>query len=145
MRCIYIVAEHKGNPEAVSKKRRDGRRNRLKGAIERGTQEKEKPPIFGMIQRCGQVVIQMRPNVRQTTIEPLIRATIQPGTLVYTDESAIYDRLDEWVYDHENVKHGAGEYSRDDDGDGFYEVHVNTMEGFWSLLRSWIRPHRGIS
>ncbi len=23
--------------------------------------------------------------------------------------------------------------------------HVNTMEGFWSLLRSWLRPHRGIS
>ena len=25
------------------------------------------------------------------------------------------------------------------------EVHVNTMEGVWSLLRSWLRPHRGIS
>jgi hypothetical protein len=30
-------------------------------------------------------------------------------------------------------------------GDGFHEVYVNTMEGFWSLLRSWLRPHRGIS
>ena len=39
----------------------------------------------------------------------------------------------------------ALEYARDDDGDGFCEVHVNTMEGFWSLLRSWLRPHRGIS
>ena len=37
-----------------------------------------------------------------------------------------------------------GEYARDDDGDGFCEVHVNTLEGFWSLLRSWLRPHRGI-
>ena len=26
-----------------------------------------------------------------------------------------------------------------------YEVHVNTMEGAWSLLRSWLRPHRGVS
>jgi hypothetical protein len=32
-----------------------------------------------------------------------------------------------------------------EDGDGFCEVHVNTMEGFCSLLRSWLRPHRGIS
>ena len=24
-------------------------------------------------------------------------------------------------------------------------MHVNTIEGFWSLLRSWLRPHRGIS
>lgn len=42
------------------------------------------------------------------------------------------------------VCHGAGEYARDD-GEGLCEVHVNTMEGFWSLLRSWLRPHRGIS
>jgi hypothetical protein len=28
---------------------------------------------------------------------------------------------------------------------GFCEVHVNTLKGFWSLLRSWLRPHRGIS
>lgn len=26
--------------------------------------------------------------------------------------------------------HSAGEYTRDEDGDGFCEVHVNTMEGF---------------
>jgi len=22
---------------------------------------------------------------------------------------------------------------------------INSIEGFWSLLRSWLRPHRGIS
>ena len=32
-----------------------------------------------------------------------------------------------------------------DDGDGKHEVHVNTMKGFWSLLRPCLRPHRGIS
>ena len=65
--------------------------------------------------------------------------------MVYTDEYDIYSRLAEWGYDHETVCHAAGEYARDDDGDGFCEVHVNTLEGFWSLLRSWLRPHRGIS
>jgi hypothetical protein len=50
-----------------------------------------------------------------------------------------------WGYEHKSVNHGQGEYARDEDGDGFCEVHVNTMEGFWSLLRSWLRPHRGIS
>jgi transposase len=48
-------------------------------------------------------------------------------------------------YGHKSVNHGRGEFARDEDGDGFCEVHVNTMEGFWSLLRSWLRPHRGIS
>jgi transposase-like protein len=103
------------NPEAVAKKGREGRRNRLKGARGRSTLEKEKPPIFGMIQRCGQVVIQMLANVRQATIEPLIRATVSPGTLIYTDEYGIYARLDEWGCGHKSVNHGAGEYAREED------------------------------
>jgi transposase len=43
------------------------------------------------------------------------------------------------------VTHSRGEYARDEDADGFCEVHVNTLEGVWSWLRSWLRPHRGIS
>jgi transposase-like protein len=106
---------------------------------------KEKPPIFGMIQRGGAVLIRMLADVKQATIGPLIRATIAAGSTVYTDEYDIYSRLEEWGYAHETVCHAKGEYARDDDGDGFCEVHVNTLEGFWSLLRSWLRPHRGIS
>ena len=87
----------------------------------------------------------MLENVKQKTIGPLIQATIAAGTLVNTDEYDIYARLEQWGYRHQAVCHGRGEYARDDDGDGFHEVHVNTMEGFWSLLRSWLRPHRGIS
>ena len=55
----------------------------------------------------------------------------------------IYGRLPDWGYRHETVNHSQGEYARDADGDGFHEIHVNTLEGF--LLRSWLRPHRGIS
>lgn len=84
-----------------------------------------------MIQRGGEVVIRMLANVQQTTIKPLIKATIAPNTQVYTDEYAIYNPLPEWGYLHKTVCHGVGEYARDDDGDGFCEVHVNTMEGNW--------------
>jgi transposase-like protein len=97
-----------------------------------------------MIRRGGEVVIRMLENVQQVTIRPLIERTIAKGATVYTDEYDIYGRLVEWGYGHETVCHAKGEYARDDDGDGFCEVHVNTMEGFWSLLRSWLRPHRGI-
>ncbi len=142
---VYVVAGHKGNPVAVREKGRNGHRNRLKGSRGRGTLAKEKPPIFGMIQRGGEVVIHMLANVQQTTIEPIIKKTISAGTLIYTDEYNIYARLQQWGYDHKTVNHSIGEYARDEDGDGFHEVHVNTMEGFWSLLRSWLRPHRGIS
>jgi transposase-like protein len=107
--------------------------------------EKEKPPIFGMLQRSGEVVIKMLANVQQVTIKPIIEAYVKKGALVYTDEYDIYGKLDIWGYGHKTVNHSAGEFARDEDGDGFYEIHVNTMEGFWSLLRSWLRPHRGIS
>jgi transposase len=141
----YVIAGHKGQPEVVKNTKRKGRRRRLKGKGGRGTLEKERPPVFGMIQRGGQVVINLLANVKQKTIEPLMKETIVSGTLVYTDEYSIDARLQTWGYNHKSVNHGRGEFARDDDGDGFCEVHVHTREGFWSLLRSWLRPHRGIS
>lgn len=139
------MAGHKGQPDRVRQQGRPGRRRRLKGQRGRGTAANEKPPILGMIQRGGTVCLQMLDNVRQHTIQPLIESHVAKGTHVYTDEYNIYGRLSEWGYHHQTVNHSAGEYARDDDGDGFHEVHVNTIEGAWSLLRSWLRPHRGIS
>ena len=139
----------RGRPQGPAcgrgQKGRFGRRRRLAGAPGRGTREKDKPPILGLIQRGGQVVLHMLANVQQTTIQPIIEATVAKGALVHTDEYGVYARLPAWGYRHKTVCHGRGEYARDEDGDGFCEVHVNTMEGFWSLLRSWLRPHRGIS
>jgi transposase-like protein len=89
--------------------------------------------------------MRMLANVRQRTIQPIIEATVVQGARVHTDECDVYARLHAWGCEHKTVCHGRGEYARDDDGDGFCEVHVNTMEGVWSLLRSWLRPHRGIS
>jgi len=85
--------------------------------------------------------------VQQATIKPVITAAVVPGTLVHTDEYSIYARLPAWGYGHKTVCHARGEYARDEDGGGggLCEVHVNTMEGFWSLLRSRLHPHRGIS
>ncbi len=98
-----------------------------------------------MIQRGGSVVIRMLENVQQATIRPLIQRFITPETRVHTDEYDIYHRLPEWGLDHHTVCHSRGEYARDEDGDGCHEIHINTIEGFWSLLRSWLRPYRGIS
>jgi len=87
----------------------------------------------------------MLPNVQRRTIEPLLRSVIEPGSLVNTDEYTSYGKLSEWGYEHMTVCHASGEYARDEAGGGFCEVHVNTIEGFWSLSRSWLRPHRRIS
>jgi hypothetical protein len=74
-----------------------------------------------------------------------ITTRVAKGALIHTDKYDIYARLPAWGYGHKTVCHADGECARDEDGDGFHEIHVNTIEGFWSLLRSWLRPHRGIS
>jgi transposase-like protein len=94
--------------------------------------EKEKPPDFGMIQRGGRVLLRMLPNVQRKTIKPIIEEAIAKGTLVFTDEYDIYGNLKSMGYEHKTVCHSKGEYARDEDGDGFYEVHVNMTEGVWS-------------
>src|SRR3954454_745936 len=132
-------------PGRGRQKGRPGRRRRLRGAPGRGTLAKDKPPILGLLQRGGEVVVRMLADVRQRTIRPVIEATVAQGALVHTDEYGVYARLEDWGYGHKTVCHARGEYARDEDGDGFCEVHVNTAEGFWSLLRSWLRPHRGVS
>lgn len=73
--------------------------------------------------------------------------TIAEGIVVYTEEYDIYGRLPEWGYTPRLTRgrHATAEFARDEDGDGFCEVQVATIEGFWSLLCSWLRPHRGIS
>ena len=83
---MYIVAGHKGLPAQVAKAGRKGRRRRLKGKRGRGTLAGEKPPVLGLLQRNGEVVIKMLPNVQQKTIQPVITSTVASGSQFYTDE-----------------------------------------------------------
>jgi hypothetical protein len=50
---------------------RKGRRRKLRGKRGRGTLEGEKPPVLGLLQRTGEVVRQMLPNVKHVTIQPI--------------------------------------------------------------------------
>ena len=77
----YVIAGHKGHPEVVKTKGRKGRRRRLKGKGGRGTSEKERPPVFGMMQRCGQVVINMLANVHRIGffIFPVLEVPVTQG------------------------------------------------------------------
>lgn len=116
----------------------------MKGKRGRGTAAQDKPPVLGLIERGGLVRIWLLENVQRRTIQPLVEQAVEKGSRMYTDEYNIYDWLS-GDYQHKRVNHSQGEYARDEDDDGKHEVHVNTMECFWSLLRPWLRVHRGIS
>jgi transposase-like protein len=87
--------------------------------------------IVGMVERDGDVVTKVVPNVRKVTVEPLIEANVEKGSTVHTDELASYRGLTAKGYTHETVNHGAGEYVAGDS-------HVNTIEGYWSRLKNSI-------
>lgn len=141
----YVVAGQKGSRDKVRERDREPRRRRLKGKRGRGTASDEKNPVVGITERGGLTSLHVTADVRRDTIRPLIENTVKKGSVTHTDEYNIYDKMSEWGYVHKVVNHGQGEYARDDDRDGHHEVHCNTMEGIWSLLRSWLRPHRGVS
>lgn len=68
-----------------------------------------------------------------------------PSATCYTDEHQAYHALSAKGVRHKSVCHSAGEWARDDDGDGINEVHTNRAEGFWTGLRNYLRPFRGVS
>ena len=68
-----------------------------------------------------------------------------PGAMAYTDEWSGYKPLAAAGRGHAAVNHSAGEWARDDDGDGVREVHCNTLEGIWTGLRNFLRPFRGVN
>ncbi len=95
-------------------------------------------PILGLVDRQGQIYLVTCANVQTETIQFLIEYLTQQGSTVYTDCYSIYNFLKRVGYQHERVNHSKKEYARG-------EVHVNTVEGLWSLLRDHLRVHRGVS
>jgi transposase len=93
----------------------------------------------------GRVCPHVVANSDRPTLEGLVQATTAPGATLHTDEWRAYGRVTELGRGHATVNHGAGEWARDDNGDGIREVHCNTMEGTWTGLRNFLRPFRGLS
>jgi transposase len=74
-----------------------------------------------------------------------VRRASWPMATVNTDEWCGYNGLPEIGRYRATVCHAAGEWARDEDGDGIREVHVNTLEGLWTGLRNFLRPFRGVN
>ena len=85
--------------------------------------------VVGMVERGGRVRAMVNPPgpIAGNVVEHVL-----PSAMVFTDESPVYKRLTGEGYLHRRVNHTAKVYV-------FGDVHTNTIEGFWSLVK------RGIS
>ncbi len=91
-----------------------------------------KTPIVGAVERGGNVKAKVVPYVRKSTLIPLVTEYVTLAALVFTDEHSGYSDLTKRGYAHSRVNHSAKVYV---DGN----VHTNTIEGFWMLLKNGIR------
>lgn len=92
-----------------------------------------KTAVFGMVERGGKVrakVIKKSHNLQTGDVMPIIEEHVDATAEVFTDKSSIYQNLWE-KYVHDTVNHSY-EYVRDN-------VHTNSIENFWSLLKRSIR------
>jgi len=139
---MFQNAGEKGTPHRDPNDPPRRRGNKRRGL---GTMANDRPPIQGLIGRTtGRIRLTVCEDTKQTTVQPLVESTTGRDTILYTDESNAYRGIDATGRGHATVCHSHHEWARDDDGDGFREVHCNTMEGVWTGLRNFLRPFRGV-
>ena len=101
-----------------------------------------KQAVFGMRERDGATVAMPVPFTNQATLEPAIQRTIEPGTIVFTDDNGVYRHLQKLGYLHKALNHSAGEYVHG-------PAHTNSIESVWAVLKrgyygtyhQWSRKH----
>lgn len=98
----------------------------------RGWGANNKVCVFGMIEREGKVRLEIVKNRKRETLLPIIHRTVEEKTTIYSDEFKIYRNLNNDGYKHESICHTNYQWSNGD-------CHTNSMEGFWSNLKKWIR------
>lgn len=104
-----------------------------KRAGKRGRGASGKTIVFGMVERDGNAVAKVVPNVKARTLLPLIEKQVakEGKTVVFTDELASYNRVEKLGYGHEIVQHAAKQYVSG-------AAHVNTVEALWSTTKRGI-------
>ena len=114
---------------------RSAARSKAAGVHGRGIHDKT--PIVGMAQRgkdgrSGKVVAKVTDTKMSAgEFRSNVAVKVLPGSTVYTDDAWANQGLDQRGYPHKRVNHSQKVYVSGD-------VHINTIEGFWALLKRGI-------
>ena len=95
----------------------------VKEGAKRGRGAAGKTVVMGMVERNGNAIAQVVPDVKSRTLLPMIQARIirEDKTIVFTDELPSYHQVERLGYAHSIVQHSAKQYVS-----GI--AHVNTVE-----------------
>ncbi|HEX5467430.1 MAG TPA: IS1595 family transposase [Gaiellaceae bacterium] len=100
----------------------------------------KKVTVAAAVQRKGGVRASVVPTSQAASVRTMVESFILPGSIVYTDESHIYnDHGFRTRYGHRTIKHHAKIYVSG-------ETHTQTIEGFFALVKNGIRgTHHSVS
>ncbi len=87
-----------------------------------------KTAVLGMRERGGRTTLTTIPSTDRRTIQGAIKAQVEAGATIHTDEGGSYVGVEHAGFAHATVNHGAGEYVRDD-------VTTNSMESVFAVLK----------
>ena len=89
-----------------------------------------KTAVAGVRQRGGKVIAKSVERTDGPTLIEFVESAVEPGATVYTDDARAYSALPNAFnqFDHQTIKHGAGEYVRGD-------AHTNSIEAVWAVLK----------
>lgn len=91
----------------------------------------DKTPVFGVVQRGGDVRFQMLDRVTSDRLEEVLAENADHTCRLITDQYSGYARAGKrFAGGHESVKHVIGEYVRKGT-----DIHSNTIEGVFSLIK----------
>ena len=96
--------------------------------------ETSKTVVVGMVERKGRVKAVRAADFKGSTLLGIIREHVLPKSTVFTDELASYHgvpHITDRGYLHRRINHSEKVYVMGD-------VHTNTVEGFWSLVKRGI-------
>jgi transposase len=94
--------------------------------------DENKTPVFGMVERGGQVRAHVVPSTKAPTLMAHVTDSVKPGTVVYTDDARVYRKVIPMAgYEHHRINHSANVYVSGN-------VHTQTIEGFWSQVKRGI-------
>ena len=96
--------------------------------------ELSKVPVVGLAERKGRVKAIAVTDTKSATLLKTVREHVLPKSIIFTDEYNSYDGISRMKegYTHKRIRHASKVYVVGD-------VHTNTIEGFWSLVKGGIR------
>ena len=109
---------------------------RVKG--KRGRGAGGKTPVFGILQRKGNVYTEIVPDCARKTLQAIIRGRVDPDSVIHSDSWRGYNGLVDLGYKkHYRVHHSNNEFARG-------KNHINGIESFWSFAKRRLMKFHGI-